>query len=152
MREPRHPGWVPWPQTRWVPSVWGLPPARTWDQVVSVSLVKPSFLILSSMFTPVPPFPSLILNPIVIYVVLRTTSNPLRNKYIWGIPGWPSGKEFACQYRRCKRHKFDPWVGKIFWSRKWNLLQYSCLVNTMDRGAWQAYSPWGLQSIRHDRA
>ena len=45
--------------------------------------VKPSFLILSSMFTPVPPFPSLILNPIVIYVVLRTTSNPLRNKYIW---------------------------------------------------------------------
>ena len=24
-----------------------------------------------------------------------------------------------------------------------NLLQYSCLVNTMDRGAWQAYSPWG---------
>ena len=32
--------------------------------------VKPSFLILSSMFTPVPPFPSLILNPIIIYVVL----------------------------------------------------------------------------------
>ena len=66
--------------------------------------VKPSFLILSSMFTHVHPFPSLILNPIVIYVVLRTTSNPLRNKYNRGIPGWPSGTEFACQYRRCKRH------------------------------------------------
>ena len=24
-----------------------------------------------------------------------------------------------------------------------NLLQYSCLENSMDRGAWQSYSPWG---------
>ena len=26
---------------------------------------------------------------------------------------WCSGKEPACQCRRCKRHEFDPWVGKI---------------------------------------
>ena len=24
-----------------------------------------------------------------------------------------------------------------------NPLQYSCLENPMDRGAWRAYSPWG---------
>ena len=30
-----------------------------------------------------------------------------------GFPGGASGKEPACQCRRCKRHKFDPWVGKI---------------------------------------
>ena len=24
-----------------------------------------------------------------------------------------SGKESACQYRRCKRHRFDPWAEKI---------------------------------------
>ena len=24
-------------------------------------------------------------------------------------------------------------------------LQYSCLGNPMDRGAWQSYSPWGLR-------
>ena len=35
------------------------------------------------------------------------------------LPGWLSGKEPACQCRRCKRCRFDPWVGKIFWSRKW---------------------------------
>ena len=29
---------------------------------------------------------------------------------------WLSGKETACQ---CRRHGFDPWVGKIYWSRKW---------------------------------
>ena len=27
-----------------------------------------------------------------------------------------SGKESACQ---CRRHGFDPWVGKILWRRKW---------------------------------
>ena len=31
----------------------------------------------------------------------------------------PSGKEYTCQRRRCKRCGFDPWVGKIPWSRKW---------------------------------
>ena len=30
-----------------------------------------------------------------------------------------SGKELACQYRRHKRHGFNPWVGKIPWRRAW---------------------------------
>ena len=29
-----------------------------------------------------------------------------------------SCKESTCQCRRCKRHGFDPWVGKIPWRRK----------------------------------
>ena len=36
-----------------------------------------------------------------------------------GFPGGASGKESTCQFTRCKRHGFDPWVGKIPWSRKW---------------------------------
>ena len=32
-------------------------------------------------------------------------------------PGGASGKEPTCQCRRCKRHRFDPWVGKIPWRR-----------------------------------
>ena len=28
-----------------------------------------------------------------------------------------------------------------------NPLQYSCLDNSMDRGAWQGYSPWGLKEL-----
>ena len=50
-----------------------------------------------------------------------------------------SGKEPACQCRRPKRCRFDPWVGKIPWRRKWQPIQYSCLGNPMDRGAW---CPW----------
>ena len=32
----------------------------------------------------------------------------------------------------------DTWVRKIPWRRKQQLLQYSWLENTMDRGDWQA--------------
>ena len=55
-----------------------------------------------------------------------------------GFPGGTSGKEVACQCRRCKRQGFDPWVGKIPWRRAWNPLQSSCLENPTDRGAWRA--------------
>ena len=34
-------------------------------------------------------------------------------------PGGTSGKEPACQCRRCKRRRFNPWVGKIPWRRAW---------------------------------
>ena len=33
--------------------------------------------------------------------------------------GSASGKEPTCQCRRHKRGRFDPWVGKIPWRRKW---------------------------------
>ena len=36
-----------------------------------------------------------------------------------GLPRWHSGKEYSCQCRRLRRYGFDPWVGKIPWSRKW---------------------------------
>ena len=36
--------------------------------------------------------------------------------YNIGLPRWLSDKESTCQ---CRRHKFDPRVGKIPWSRKW---------------------------------
>ena len=38
---------------------------------------------------------------------------------ILGFPCGASGKESACQCRRCKRSGFDPWVKKIPWRRPW---------------------------------
>ena len=37
-----------------------------------------------------------------------------------GFPGSASRKGSACQCRRCRRPRFDPWVGKFPWSRKWH--------------------------------
>ena len=47
--------------------------------------------------------------------------------------GFPGGS--FCQ---CRRHGFDPWVGKIPCRREWPPAHCSCLENPMDRGAWQA--------------
>ena len=33
-----------------------------------------------------------------------------------GLPKWLSGKESTCQ---CRRRRFNPWVRKIPWRRKW---------------------------------
>ena len=35
----------------------------------------------------------------------------------WASQGGTSGKEATCQYRRHRRHRFDPWVRKIPWRR-----------------------------------
>ena len=63
------------------------------------------------------------------YVILaKDTCHP-------GLLWWLSGTETAFQ---CRRHRFDPWVGKIPGEENGNPLQYSCLGNTMDKGAWWA--------------
>ena len=36
------------------------------------------------------------------------------------------------------RFRLGPWVGKILWRGHGNPLQYPCLENAMDRGAWWA--------------
>jgi len=36
-----------------------------------------------------------------------------------GFPGGTSGKKPTYQCRRLKRHRFNPWVGKIPWRRTW---------------------------------
>ena len=46
-----------------------------------------------------------------------------------------------------KRHGFDPWVRKIPWRRAWQPTQYSCLENSMDRGAWRATAHRVAQSL-----
>ena len=46
---------------------------------------------------------------------LKNTENP-KNDTLLGLPWWLSSEEFACQ---CRRHRFDPWVATILWSRKW---------------------------------
>ena len=35
-----------------------------------------------------------------------------------GPPRWLSSKK---KHLQCRRHRFNPWVGKILWRRKWQL-------------------------------
>ena len=53
----------------------------------------------------------------------------------FGLPWWLSGKESSYQCNRCR---FSPGSGRSPGEGNGNPLQYSCLENPMERGAWQA--------------
>ena len=66
---------------------------------------------------------------IYVYVCTYVVQSPSHIHLLWphglqharppislGFSSGPNGKESACQ---CRRHGFNPWVGKIPWSRKW---------------------------------
>ena len=62
--------------------------------------------------------------PLNIHILQSGSNNhdctsPATLRQCLGFPGGTSGKEPGCQYRRCKRQRFDPWVGKIPWRRAW---------------------------------
>ena len=56
-----------------------------------------------------------------------------------GFPGGSDGKAFASNEGD---QGSIPWLGRSPGDGNGNPLQYSCLENSMDRGAWWA-SPWG---------
>ena len=62
---------------------------------------------------------------------------------------WLSGKESACQ---CRRHKFDPWVRKIPWRRKWQLTPVFFPGKSHGQRILEDYSPWGYRRVKHDLA
>ena len=55
-----------------------------------------------------------------------------------GFPGGTVVKEPTCQSRWCRRCGFDPGLGRSPRVGNGNPLQYSCLENSMGRGAWRA--------------
>ena len=61
----------------------------------------------------------------------------------YGHPWWLRSKESA---RQCRRHWFNPWVGKIPWRRKWQ----STPVFLPGKSHWTE-EPGGLQSMGSQR-
>ena len=62
-----------------------------------------------------------------------------------GFPGDASGKFLACQCRRHKRHRFNPWIRKVPWRRARHPLQCSCLENPHGQRHLVTYSPLGCK-------
>ena len=74
------------------------------------------------------------------------TSIPFSSVYLWVFPGGASGKGSTCQCRRHERHGFDLWVGKILWSRKWQLTPVFLPGKSQGQRSLAGYSPWGCKS------
>ena len=66
-----------------------------------------------------------------------------------GFPGGITGKQPACQFRRVWNSCSIPGSGRSPGEGNGNPLQYSCLENPMDRGAWWA-TVCGVTGVGHD--
>ena len=62
-----------------------------------------------------------------------------------------SGKVSTCQCRKCKGHKFNPWVGKIPWRRKWQPIPVILPGKFHGQRSLVGCSPWGHR-VAHNRA
>ena len=65
-------------------------------------------------------------------------------KVVFELPWWRSGKEPACQYRRCI---FNPWVRKSLWGRKWPPTLVFLPGESHRERSLAVYSPWGHKTI-----
>ena len=72
--------------------------------------------------------------------------------FLKGFPSWLSGKEFICQCRRCRRHKFYSRVRKIPWKRKWQPTLLFLPGKFRGQRSLAGYSPWGWKKVRNDWA
>ena len=57
-----------------------------------------------------------------------------------GFPRWHSGKE-------SRQHRFDPWVRKIPWSRKWQPTPVFLPGQFHGQRSLVGYSPWGYNDV-----
>ena len=68
-----------------------------------------------------------------------------------GHPKWDSAKESTCHCQRHERHEFNPWVGKIPWSRKQQLPPVFLPGKFHGQRSLAGYSPWSNR-VRHSWA
>ena len=116
---------TPWTVASQAPPSMGFPRQEYWSGLSFPSpedLTDPGIKLLS---------PALALNHLGSWVLISLTYWQQR-----GLPRGYSGKVSACQCRRHK-HKWRGW-GRSHGVGNGNPLQYSCLENPMDRGAWRA--------------
>ena len=66
-----------------------------------------------------------------------------------GFPWWLTGKEFACQWRRCG---FNPWSEKISWRGKWQPTLVFLPGKSHGQRSLAGYSPRSQKKAGHDLA
>ena len=77
---------------------------------------------------------------------VRPRLKPIQLLQNWtGLPRWCHGKEPACQCRRHKRHRLNPWVGKIPWRRKRQPNPVLLSGKSHGQRILVGFSPWGLK-------
>ena len=77
------------------------------------------------------------------YMILKITADYIRNTLSpGGLPKWLRGKKSTCQCRRCR---FNSWVRKIPWGRKWQPTAVFLPGKTHGKRSLVGYSPGGCK-------
>ena len=71
----------------------------------------------------------------------------VRNTSHLGFPDGTSGKEPACQCRRCKKCGFNSWVGKILWRKAWPPTPVFLPGESLGHRRLVGYSTQGLKEL-----
>ena len=74
-----------------------------------------------------------------------------RSHMSW-LPRWLRGKESACQCKRHRRCRFEPWVRKVPWRRKWQPTLVFLPVKSHGPRSLVGYSPWGCKESNTTKA
>ena len=90
-------------------------------------------------------------NILTLFSIVEQTNRILDSSY--EPPRWLSGKKSVCQCQRCRRHRFNPWLGKIPWRRKWQPTAVFLLGGSYGQRShmYRLQYMW-LQRIGHDWA
>ena len=75
------------------------------------------------------------------FFIRGRSKNFINNQPRFGLPRWLSGKEPACQCRSYKRLGFNPWVGRIPWSKKWQPIPVLLAGKLHEHRSLAGYSP-----------
>ena len=74
--------------------------------------------------------------------LLSLSSEPLPSNHSNGLPWWLRSEDSTCQYRR---HRFNPWVRKIPWRRKWQPSILAWKIPWTEKPV--GYSPWDPKEL-----
>ena len=77
--------------------------------------------------------------------ILMVLIVPYHYLLLIGFPGGARGKDAACQWRRDKRCRFDPWGGKTHWRRKWQPTPVFFPGESHGQRSLMGYSSWGCR-------
>ena len=76
---------------------------------------------------------------------MRVKVNKICNNWDFnGFPWWFRGESICLQ---CRRPRFNPWVRKILWRRKWQPTPVLLPGKSQGRRSLVGYSPWGHKEV-----
>ena len=85
----------------------------------------------------------------VLTLPILSHSHEVCLRHSYGLCWWFSGKESACQ---CRTYRFDLWVGKIPWRRKWQPTPVFLPGKPHQQRSLVDYSSRGCKRVRLDMA